>query len=379
MKKILFFYPDNPLIKNQGNNARALELLKYFKDENFKVDFVGETQHNFSKEHLPDLVNSELVNKAYILKKRKHSGLTYLFKHSILGLLKNGTKKFNRIGVGQQKEFESILSKNKYDYIIISYVLFAPFIENKQLLKGATTIVDTHDFFTAQFNTEKNKNLGNNLATEVKYLKKFDSIWTISGEEQFIFSQFLPNKNIITIPHGLENNFKSKEKLATIDIFYVGSNNPHNTTSATWFFDKVYPLLPSNIKITVVGRVCEVVPDKNNIEKILFAEDLADFYKKTKITICPMLSGTGLKIKVVESLSYGIPVVCNERGVDGLLNKINNGCLSTNEPDIFANYIIELINNEVFYNTQTKYASDFFSASLDRTIVKSKLNEFFKN
>jgi glycosyltransferase involved in cell wall biosynthesis len=379
MKRILFFYPDNPLINNQGNNARALELLKYFKDENFKVDFVGETQQNFSKEHLPNLVSSKLIDKAYILKKRKHSGLTYLFKHSILGLVKNGTKKFNRIGVGQQREFEEILLKNNYDFIIISYVLFAPFIKNKSLLKGAKTIVDTHDFFTAQFNTEKNKNLGNNLTTEIKYLKKFDTIWTISGEEQFIFSQFLPNKNILTIPHGLENNFNSKEKPTTIDLFYVGSNNPHNTNSAKWFFDKVYPLLPNNIKITVVGRVCEVVPDKDNIEKIIYAQDLAKYYKKTKITICPMLSGTGLKIKVVESLSYGIPVVCNERGVDGLLNKINNGCLSTNQPDIFASYIMELLTNEAFYDSQTKYALDFFSASLDKNIIRSKLNQFFTN
>ena len=379
MKKVLFFYPDNPLINNQGNNARAFELLTYFKEENFKVDFIGETQENFTSENLPELTSSNLVDKAYILSKRKHSGLTYLFMHSIAGLLKNGTKKFNRIGVGQQAEFEKILANNTYDYIVISYVLFAPFIKNKKLLKGAKTIVDTHDFFTAQFNTEKNKNLGNNLDTEIKYLKKFDSIWTISGEEQFIFSQFLPNKNIITIPHGIENYSENKIDNPIIDLFYVGSNNPHNTSSAKWFFENVYPLLPNTIKITVVGRVCEAVPDKKNIEKIEYVKDLADFYTNTKITICPMLSGTGLKIKVVESLSYGIPVVCNERGVDGLLNKINNGCLATNNPTNFANYILKLLNDPSYYRLHTSYAKEFFSASLDKKIVKTKLNEFFSN
>lgn len=379
MKKVLFFYPDNPLINNQGNNARAFELLKYFKEENFHVDFVGETQKNFTKDNLSELTKNKLVDQAYILRKRKHSGLKYLFMHSIAGLLKNGTKKFNRIGVGQQAEFETILANNKYDYILISYVLFAPFIKNKQLLKGAKTIVDTHDFFTAQFNDKKNKNLGNNLTTEIKYLKKFDTIWTISGEEQFIFSQFLPTKNIITIPHGVQNFSKDKISQTTIDLFYVGSNNPHNTSSAKWFFEKVYPLLPDTIKITVVGRVCEAVPNQKNIQKIIYAEDLADYYSKTKVTICPMLSGTGLKIKVVESLSYGIPVVCNERGVDGLLNKINNGCLATNDPNDFANYIIKLFDDPTYYKLQASYAATFFSASLDKKIVKNKLNQFFTN
>ena len=122
----------------------------------------------------------------------------------------------------------------------------------------------------------------------------------------------------------------------------MGSNNPHNTNAAKWFFDKVYPLLPDTIKITVVGRVCSAVPEKENIEKIEYAENLSEYYKKSKITICPMLSGTGLKIKVVESLSYGIPIVCNTRGVDGLLNKLNNGCIVTNDPNEFSNAIQKL-------------------------------------
>ena len=377
MKKILFFYPDNPFITNQGNNARALELLHYFKNQNFKVDFVGEVQHNFNKEDLKEIEATELVNKAYILRKRKHSGLRYLFMHSILGRLINGTKNFNRIGVGQQKEFEKILAENSYDYILISYVLFAPFIANKKRLKGAKTIVDTHDFFTAQFHGNNFKITGNNFKTELKYLNKFDSVWTISTDEEFIFSQFLPQKEIKTIPHGIQDNSETKEVESSIDIFYVGSNNPHNTSSAKWFFDKVYPLLPDTIKITVVGRVCSAVPEKENIEKIEYAESLSDYYKKSKITICPMLSGTGLKIKVVESLSYGIPVVCNSRGVDGLLNKLNNGCIVTNEPVEFSKAIQKLLNDKTYYQEYSENAIDFFRKSLHNEIVYKKLDTFF--
>ena len=199
-----------------------------------------------------------------------------------MGRLKNGTKNFNRIGVGQQKEFEKILSENKYDYILISYVLFAPFVQNKNLIKGARTIVDTHDFFTAQFHGNNLKKTGNNFKTELKYLNKFDNIWTISTDEEFIFSQFLPTKEIQTIPHGIADHTETKETKSSIDIFYVGSNNPHNTNAAKWFFDKVYPLLPDTIKITVVGRVCSAVPEKENIEKIEYAENLSEYYKKSK-------------------------------------------------------------------------------------------------
>ena len=383
MKKILYFYPDNPAMINQGNNARANKLLHYFNSRNFKIDFVGETKQkyakneNFTLEDISSLENKKIIHKGYLVSERKRSGLTYLFKHSIPKIFKKGTKLFDALGVGQQNDFERILKENTYDYILISYVLYSKYITNKKLLKGAKTIVDTHDFFTAQFLSHKKFKLGNSFETEINLLNKFDFIWTISNDEHFIFSQFLPLKNIITIPHGVKNKSNLLTTNYPIDIFYVASNNPHNVNSAQWFFDKVYPLLPKDINITVVGRICDSIPDIENVTKIRFAEDLNIFYEKSKITICPMLSGTGLKIKVVESLSYGKPVVCNERGVDGLLCKINNGCLATNNENDFSNYIQKLISDEDFYFKQATNAKEFFKNTLDEKIIFKKLDHFF--
>ncbi|MDO3693453.1 glycosyltransferase [Wenyingzhuangia sp. chi5] len=375
MPKILFFYPDNPLNINQGNNARANALLHYFKTNNFEIDFVGEESLIFSKEDLLKLKNSNLINKAELIRKRKKNGIRYLFAHSIPNKIKNKTSISTHLGAGQQKDFETILKQNTYDYILISYVLFASFIGNKKLLKGAKTIVDTHDFLTSQF--QNHKNVGNLFKVELKLLNQFDSIWAISVEEKYIFNQFLPHKNIELIPHGIDDKHQQKYITPSIDIFYVASPNPHNITAAKWFFNHVYPLLPKEIKITIVGRIVHFIDDYDNVTKIEKVKDLSDFYKKSKITICPMLSGTGLKIKVVESLSYGIPVVCNERGVDGLLNKINNGCLTTNNPKIFAKYVHQLLTENEFYNTQRNYANTFFDESLSLKNVHQKLNNFF--
>ncbi|ANW96827.1 hypothetical protein AXE80_11285 [Wenyingzhuangia fucanilytica] len=378
MLKILFFYPDNPLDINQGNNARVNALLHYFKANNFEIDFVGEESAIFSKEDLLEFQNSKLVKKAQLIRKRKKSGLRYLFAHSILNKIKHKTGLFTRLGVGQQKDFEDILRNNQYDYILISYVLFAPLINNKKLLKGAKTIVDTHDFFTAQFKDHKKcKDIGTVFKTELKLLNQFDAIWAISVEEKFIFNQFLPHKNIELIPHGIDDKHQLKSENPSIDIFYVASPNPHNVASIKWFFKDVYPLLKKDIKITIVGRIINFIENYDNVTKLERVEDLSEFYKQSKITMCPMLSGTGLKIKVVESLSYGTPVVCNERGIDGLLNKINNGCLTTNNHKEFANYIHTLLANKDFYNQQASNAITFFNSSLSLKYVHQKLNNFF--
>lgn len=378
MPKILYFYPDNPLIINQGNNARAHTLLQYFKSRSFSVDFVGESKENFTEKNLEELKQQELISNGFLIRKRKKSGLKYLFGYSIPNKIKNGTSLFNRLGVGQLEDFNTILKNNNYDYIIVSYALFAPFIEDRSLTKSAELIVDTHDFFTAQFKDHKKFKAGKVLETELKLLNKFDTLWSISTEEKFVFTQFLPNKNILTVPHGVQDKSSRTLKEPSIDIFYIGSNNPHNIQSAKWFFSKVYPMLSKDITIKVVGRVCEAVPELPNVSKETFVENIDKLYEQTKITICPMLSGTGLKIKVVESLSYGLPVVCNERGVDGLLSKVNNGCLVSNDPKEFAQYISQLLGDQEFYSQHAREARDFFNASLVEDKVFSNLDVFFK-
>ena len=60
--KILYFYPENPLLLTQGNNARANKLLEYFKTRNIEVDFVGEETREFTIQDSNELVKTNLVN-----------------------------------------------------------------------------------------------------------------------------------------------------------------------------------------------------------------------------------------------------------------------------------------------------------------------------
>jgi len=87
-----------------------------------------------------------------------------------------------------------------------------------------------------------------------------------------------------------------------------------------------------------------------NVDVIPFAENLEDIYNNGKVCICPMFRGTGMKIKVVEAMVYGIPVVCSERGINGLPDKTLSGCLVADEPEEFAQYLIKLTEDEHLYS-----------------------------
>ena len=234
--KILFFYPEDPLAKTQGNNARALALLTYFKEKGYQVDFVCHDSHirgKITPETIKALKEEGLIEKGTILSRRKRSGLKY-FLHSLKYKLKSVftdyNKEFDRVRFGQLEEFNTFVSGNTYDVAIITYVYYYKFLEANQL-NAKTKIVDTHDFITAQFKDSKYFN------DEIKTLNLFDEIWSISLEEQFVFSQFL-KKKVHLIPHAVEvnkNSIKSEQK--EIDVIYVAGDNPHNIKAINWFFE----------------------------------------------------------------------------------------------------------------------------------------------
>ncbi|MEL1255511.1 glycosyltransferase [Flavobacterium sp. DGU38] len=376
MTKVLYFYSENPLFLTQGNNTRAMGLLKYFKSKDISVDFVGDPIY-INNLHFDELKNQKLITNGFLLKelRKKKKKIQKIFKK--LGLLKiiEKTKVLDRLRANHQESFDEILKNNEYDYIVISYVFWTRLVENNKHIKNAKLIIDTHDFITPHFKNDKEFKLGKYFEEEIRSLSFFDKILVVSIEEKYIFDQFL-DKEIHLISHPEEIKQKSEKEL--YDVIYVASNNVHNVKSVKWFFQKVYPLLSKDIKICVVGKINDNVPAAlENVYNIDYVDNLEDVYSVSKIAICPMLSGTGVKIKVIEALSYGLPIVCNERGVDGLLNKTNNGCLVTNDEKTFASHIEKLISDKEFYNYHSVLAKDYFLDNHEKNKTYDKLDKVF--
>lgn len=358
--KILYFMPDLSLDPNAGNRARVLSLLRFFKSKNFEVDYFGiEDWMPTPKDAVQKMLETKLVDRVFVGQRKpfRNNRLKRFFFHKIPELLFNRNRDNSFFGADASlhlcRQFKKVLKENTYDYILINYTNWSDIVRDKEYIKGARLIIDTHDFLTIQqYNKDRDKQrnrLGRIFQEEINRLNYFDEVWSVSIDEYYIFDQLL-DANVELVPNISiyeQKDFKQKEK--KYDLLYVASDNPYNRASAKWFFDHVYPLLDRNIQIKLVGRICNHVDDYPNVDKSVFIEDLSDIYAQSRVVLCPMLEGTGIKLKVLEAMSYGLPIVCNERGIDGLPNKINNGCLVSNDPLIFAQNIVLLLSDTTKY------------------------------
>lgn len=378
--------PDNPLKKNAGNKIRALSFLQYFKSRDMHVDFVSEYfWGEWNHKDIEEFQLSGLAKNTYIIHRKPSKGnlLSYLFTYKIPNFFYQ--KKWGIIPEAfpelvtsiLKKRFNRILQQNKYDYIFINYASWSSLIEDNKLIDKAKTIIDTHDFLTAQH--QHKYPIGSSFHEEIRRLSLFDQVLAISVEEQYIFSQFC-KASVALAPVMLK-----KPALASLgisdrkfDIIYVASKNPHNIEAANWFMTKVYPQLPSNITLCFIGQITDSIgKDFENITLVPFSENLSSFYHESKIAICPMLSGTGTKIKVIEALSYQLPVVCNLRGVDGMTNKSDNGCLVSDDPFKFTQNILDLLDNSELYHQQSLLAKLTFESNYEQQNCYKRLDSLF--
>jgi glycosyltransferase involved in cell wall biosynthesis len=106
------------------------------------------------------------------------------------------------------------------------------------------------------------------------------------------------------------------------DFLFVGSANDPNIAGFCAFVDENRDWL-SAYRLSVCGRICSVPAVRERLAglpraKVLgFVEDLADVYREARACLSPV-DGTGLKIKVLEALSYGRPVFASRHSMDGL-------------------------------------------------------------
>lgn len=380
-QKVLYFVPDCPIAGAAGNITRFKKILHYFNQlENSEVDFVslsdwGDWNSATIKRFREKYPN---INLILITRKRNKKDLIklwllYKIPNAFFKLIKGTSIDISNPFLNRR--FTKILNSKKYDKVIISYASWGSLIDN--IKYKSHLIVDTHDFITGQMKSKKRK-IGQFFQDEIHILNKFDEIWTYSTEEEYIFDQFT-DKKVTLIPISFPNHTSEENKLEyEYDIIFVGSNNPHNIRGIHWFYREVIPHL-GDVKVHIIGKVCKDTPNHPNFIKHGIVDSLDHFYQNTKITICPMLSGTGIKIKVLEALSYSLPVVTNRRGIDGLLNKTDNGCIVCENGKNFAKAIEKLLTNHQYLYEKKKEASIYFLKNHIEEKEKPILDKIFKN
>ncbi|MEI6884486.1 MAG: glycosyltransferase [Bacteroidota bacterium] len=381
---ILIVFPHNFLEQKSGVNKRYFELARYLKEKGFIIDLLG-LKHFESNWDTFDRDNSnKLINRLFLYNFR--IGYHWqLFLSLLTGLIvfkkARSFPKKNQLPdyafPGMVSLFNKIVTRKKYDYIIIGYVYWANLIKNN-LSQGSVNVLTIEDFISYKLIETNQQAVDLTLAIqeEVERVNLFDKVICLSYEELQFFSNHACRPEYFYIPIFMQNPpnvIKEKE----YDILFIGFDNADNIEGLKWFFNHVYPFLPKDLRIIIIGKIASFAPDLQNVKKLEFIQDLTEIYAKSKVSINPLQNGTGMKVKVIESLAHGIPIVNTSKGLCGIPPDILHEFIIADDPKKFANEILHLLSDKSWYEEKCSNSKNVFAKHFELSCVRKELDRVF--
>lgn len=222
------------------------------------------------------------------------------------------------------------ISDFHYDAFIVNYAFLSKAFE--YMPKNTLKILDTHDRLS-----NRREMLGTNgvppeffytsVEEEKIALDRADIVIAIAESEAKFFRS-ITDRKVITIGHVAEPQVVERNARSGPLVFgFLGSQNSINVRNLQNFsehYTKLKPSIAESSEIHVYGACADGLDYTHlhpSIKKVGRVEKVESFYTSVDCIVVPFLFGTGQKIKVIEALSYGIPIICTESASDGTFSE----------------------------------------------------------
>lgn len=162
---------------------------------------------------------------------------------------------------------------------------------------------------------------------ELRLLNEVGGIAAISEEDRKRFIAHGVTRKIVTIPFGLDLAQYSQPapKEPELALFHLGAMDwGPNLEGIQWFLSNIWPRIHERfpqLKLYLAGRNM----DKNafegnhpNVEFIGEVDNAIEFIQSKAIMVVPLLSGGGIRVKIIEGLALGRAIVSTTLGAEGI-------------------------------------------------------------
>lgn len=187
---------------------------------------------------------------------------------------------------------------------------------------------------------------------ELRLLKLVDATIAISTIDEKCFQAHAPNPIHVFLP-TVEQPMLSIKQIQPNSIFHIGSMEwEANVQGVQWFLSKVWPLLIEknpDLRFHVAGKGIEKHKHLFFQYGVVYHGEVSnaiDFMKNYGVGIVPIHAGSGIRMKLIESMAWGIPSVSTGIGVQGLpLDNDSPEVLIADEAGDFAEALSSLFND----------------------------------
>ena len=229
------------------------------------------------------------------------------------------------------------------------------------------------------------------LRYELRMLPKIDRVQVCSQENGAYLASFLPRLRDRIDPGyraGIDTSlyqFRSDGREPFTMLFLGSFRHLPNEEALRWFLHRVLPRVRAGeprARLVVIGSdppPRHSLPEAESIDLIGFVEDIREPLARYATFVCPILSGSGVRVKLLEAFAAGIPVVSTRLGAEGLADKDGDICALADEPESFADHVLDLLANPAKAATMAERARADVVARRDMRAMTEQLVECYRS
>ncbi|WP_430015226.1 glycosyltransferase [Microcystis protocystis FBCC-A270] len=188
---------------------------------------------------------------------------------------------------------------------------------------------------------------------ELNYANQAEATVVVTEDEKQVLSS-LGVKNVWVIPN-IHEEISLSEKVAfdqRSGLVFIGSyNHPPNIDAVKWLCLEIMPLVWASrpdITVNLLGsnlkdEVKELASDKVVVTG--YVPEVEPYFQKSRVFVAPLRFGAGMKGKIGQSLSLGLPTITTRIGAEGMGLIDHQDVLIADTAEEFAQAVIELYDN----------------------------------
>ena len=296
-------------------------------------------------------------------------------------------------------KLKAILQREIFDVVQLESLYMAPYIETIRQFSNAKIVFRPHNIeykiwerlIKNQINPIKKTYLRILTKQLKKYeqsvLNKVDLLLPLTWEDAQELTNMHCRKSMMVLPIGVDvNDYPMVPPPNNTVIFHLGAMDwLPNVEGVRWFVRKVWPLVYSknkNVQLRLAGKGMPADLLKLNSDSIQvkdWVEDVNRFYANGQIMVVPLLSGSGMRVKIIEGMALGKAVVTTSIGLEGILATDRREVLIANEPAEFADRILELLDQPELVKSLGVAARKLVEERYDLHFLGKKWKEFVQN
>jgi len=393
---ILFICNKSPWPAHEGGPIAMNNLIEGLADAGHLVKVLAINTNKYAvdpKEITADYHEKTQIELVYIdLSIKPVSAFLNLF-----------TKKSYHVERFISKDFDlklrEVLIRDCYDIVQVETLFMSPYLNTIRELSQAKIVLRAHNIEhriwkrVASITKNKFKKVYlNHLSSTLKryeeeIVKHYDGVVPISSVDALYFSR-LTNHPVMAFTTGIDpgklmdlTGVKSEHAL-----FHIGAMNwMPNEEGIKWFIDQVWPEVHAelpDLKLYLAGRempswLSDLKADQ--IEVVGEVPDAYGFIQSKSILIAPLFSGSGIRIKIIESMALGKAVISTTIGAEGINYTKGVNILIADDANEFAMAIKTLFQDPEMTKSMGKEAQKLILRDHNTPKIIQQLVGFYRD